>query len=154
MKYLAIFLITALISSCTLIPDLTRDNPFDAEGESYNLLPKITYSHYKILDTQNWYSDKIIPGATVAINFVFQNTSNFDAKNVIADYVIDETNIEVSEKNSVIGDIYANNLSVEKANIVFTINENAITGIEIPLDISLKDEAGNSWQFKISLIID
>ncbi len=163
MKNILPILVVVIISlvGCDLI-ELERDNPFDSNSKNYNQQsnnensrPEIIYHSYKLLTSQSWYSDHIKPGATIAVCVVLKNTSKYDAKNVAAVYSIDKSYIDGGINTlSVIGDIYSNNLSIDKEHLVFTVSKNATVGGKINISMTLKDEYGNTWNISFSLVVE
>lgn len=146
-------MILFMTTGCELL-ELERNNPFDQKNENYNPLPEIIYYHYYLLNTNPWYSNKVLPGETIAIYVVLKNIGVFEAKNVTAEYTVSSPYANVTEKNSSIGNISPDDYSIAKENLILKIDNDAPVGEKINISMNLKDELDNTWYINFSIVIE
>ena len=130
--------------------DLERTNPLDEKNPNYKYEPVIALEHYK-LNAEKWYDSRIFPGAQISMIFAFRNLSIYDAEGIKISFEVNEDDINISSHVSVVGDIFANSVSVDKEYLTFSVNNNVKVNSTITISLKLSDGLGNMWDENIEL---
>jgi hypothetical protein len=161
-KYIILAFIGSLfLMACQDIESLKRDNPLDGKNED-NIIKGvlIKFDSYKVHSDNN--GDKVVnPGETVGIKISLKNTGTSTANKVKATFSTTSSYVSGFSPTSQIeyGDISANSVKwadytgynsytesyVSSYTIRFTVSNTTPTGTQIPINISMVDESGNTW---------
>jgi len=105
---------------------------------------RIAFSDYTVYSDNN--GDKIInKGETVGLRVTLKNVGTITAYNVGAYFSTTSSYVTFTTASVSYGDISAGNTSTPYDIIRFTVSNTAPAGTQIPIDISITDNIGNTW---------
>jgi hypothetical protein len=132
-----------------LIACLKRDNPLDKDNNANNRV-SLEFDSYKVYSDNN--GDSIInKGETIRLNVSLKNTGTGTAKAVKATFSTTSSYVSNLTPTTQIsyGDIAANSIKWENTEnhyaIQFTVSTTTPNNTNIPIDINIVDENGNTW---------
>jgi len=166
MKYLSTILVAFSIILCgceKLIPDLPRNNPLDGKNDTAMVAGvSLKYSSYNVVGDNN--NDGVInKGETVYLKVYLANNGSSAANSVKATFSTSNSYVslfapttQVNYSNIAAGSTqygstgYATN---GYYTIKFTISNSAPNNTQIPININITDEGGNTWTSSFSVTV-
>ncbi len=159
-------LVGLIFSSCEkIIPDLPRDNPLDGKNDSLMVEGvSVKYSSSDIVSDNN--NDGIInKGETVYLKIYLVNNGTSTANSVKATFSISSSYVSQLSPTTQVsyGDISAGGTQYGQTGytpsytdyytIKFTVSSSTPTNTQIPINISITDESGNTWTSSFNVTV-
>ncbi|MGB4328584.1 MAG: hypothetical protein WBJ36_06860 [Tenuifilum sp.] len=183
MKTHLIILIMVLFASCEIIPDLKRDNPYDANNDDYVASERtlLEINKIEVASKQNSspYADveqNIYAGDVIYLNLHIKNVGSFEANRLRGNITSNNNNVTISPIETgfylTFIDAYesiavgrtgfgqiTNGSTVSSAPnynsyaVKFTVSPNATSNTVVPFELRITDNKNNSWTLDFNIQI-